>query len=102
MDRKLSFWLPFRAGTQKRTNAYIKELKIDFGDKAFNREQLESELAARFNKIQIKKIDDANESMNEEVKQNNIDDSLDFLDPLKMMENNLGNISAIQPHMYLQ
>jgi hypothetical protein len=42
MDRKLSFWLPFRATAtsqnQAKTNAYIKELKINFGDKLFNRE----------------------------------------------------------------
>jgi hypothetical protein len=35
----------------------LKELKIDFG-KQYNREQLESELANRINKIELKKIED--------------------------------------------
>jgi hypothetical protein len=58
MERKLAFWLPFRATASKqtKTNAYIKELKINFGEKLFNREQLESELAKKFNNIQIRKI----------------------------------------------
>lgn len=30
-----------------------------------------------------------------------MDDSLDYIDPIKMMENNIGNISAIQPHLPL-
>lgn len=94
--------MPFRAA-QKTTNAYIKELKIDFGDKVFNKEQLESELASRFNKIEIRKIDDhLDESINEDkFGLREMDDSLDYIDPIKMMENNLGNISAIQPHLPL-
>jgi hypothetical protein len=70
-------------------------LKIDFGDKQFNREQLELELANRFNKIELKRIDDeVEDSINQEESK---DDSL-MLDPVMIMENNLQNISAIQPH----
>jgi hypothetical protein len=37
LDRKLAFWLPFRAN-QTRRNTLNKDLKINFGDKVFNRD----------------------------------------------------------------
>ena len=60
LNRKLSFWLPFRAMQyeNKKNYAYIKELKIDYGDKAFDRNQLESELATRINKIELRRLED--------------------------------------------
>ena len=42
----------------KKNYAYIKELKIDYGDKAFDRNQLESELATRINKIELRRLED--------------------------------------------
>lgn len=51
LDRKLSFWLPFRANQNRRSNLIIKDLKMNFGDKVYDREQLEQELAKKFNKI---------------------------------------------------
>lgn len=36
----------------------MKDLKINFGDKIFDKEALEQELAQRFNKIELRKIDD--------------------------------------------
>lgn len=105
-DRKLAFWLPFRA-SQKRTNVYIKELKIDFGNQVFNKEQLETELASRFNNIQLKKVSDEEDLGMPETLQgihggsflDNYNDNSIF-DPVKMMESNLinvTNLSVIQP-----
>jgi hypothetical protein len=46
LDNRLSFWLPFRANQVKRPNpTMIKDLKIDFSEKVFDRDQLEQELA---------------------------------------------------------
>ncbi|CDW85369.1 UNKNOWN [Stylonychia lemnae] len=109
LDHKLAFWLPFRAHNQK-TNAYIQELQIDFGQKPFDRQQLEEELASRFNKIEIKKIDsapidsqnsqiDAQKTQGRKLFFNNMDETVEFTDPIKLMEKNLANVSAIQPFM---
>ena len=94
-ERKLAFWLPFRA-TQKRTNVYIKELKIDFANNQFNKEQLETELAQRFNKIQLKRIDDdhARGHENDAHFLENFNDNSIF-DPVKMMESNLINVTNL-------
>ena len=82
-------------------------MKIDFGDKQFNREQLERELASRFNKIEVKRVDMPPNTTNSNFNSNQFqtqkttnnlfnDDTLDFGDdPLKMMDFNLNNVSAI-------
>lgn len=60
LDRKLSFWLPLRAiqaENKVKGKSYFKELNIDF-TKPYNKEELEKELIAKFNKIEIKKIDE--------------------------------------------
>ncbi len=67
LDRKLSFWLPFRAiqnqsvilrkGTSGNKAYYLKELKFDFASKTYNKEQLEEELINKINKIELRKIE---------------------------------------------
>jgi len=54
---------------------------------------LESELAQRFNKISLRKIDNENEEFLGEINES-------IFDPVKIMESNMlnmTNISAIQP-----
>lgn len=36
----------------------MNQLKIDFGERVFDREALEKELASKFNKIELNKIDE--------------------------------------------
>lgn len=58
---------------RQQTKAYVKELKIDFGSKKFDRAQLEEELAKRFNKIEIKKVNPHTHNNRNET----VDDSID-------------------------
>lgn len=56
----MSFWLPLRAiqtENKVKGKSYLKELNIDF-TKPYNKEELEKELIAKFNKIEIIKIDE--------------------------------------------
>ena len=53
-ENKLSFWLPLRAEFIM-TKSYDKI--EDFGDKVYDREQMEREIASRINKVEIRKIE---------------------------------------------
>lgn len=112
LNRKLQFWLPFRAlkNDKNKGTAYLKELKIDYG-KGFTKEELEKQLASRINKIELKKIEanikdvekefendtSLEESKLEEDALTKIKRKISDLpmDPVQMMEMNLANISAI-------
>jgi len=77
LNRKLSFWLPFRAiqtelEANPSSNYYIRELKMDYGNKAYDKEQLEKELMTRFNKIEFNKVDNDMDSLQRAMDESNL------------------------------
>lgn len=115
LDLKLSFWLPLRTNIKQHDVALIKKISIDYGQQVFNRDHLESQLAENIQRIQLpmmaknvvplaadeSRYSSEEEDFVEESKQRAFseDDSFMALDPLHMMERNLGNISAIHAHL---
>lgn len=104
MELKLKFWLPLRSDF-----IMMKSFdKLDYGKQVFDRERLEQALALQYSQIEIRRVDKNNRiavvdeetsSDEEETKQGQ--ESL-FMDPIKLMEKNLGNISCIpQNHQLL-
>ena len=71
----LGFWLPFRAlkyespviVPNSKKELYIKQLKIDFGGIAYNKEQLEEQLGQKFNKIEIREVGGSPNTQNQEI-----------------------------------
>ena len=59
MDRKVSFWINLREMSQNMDSLLKKEFhhSEDFGKKVLNQEQLEAQLFAKFNKVELKRID---------------------------------------------
>ena len=77
LNRKLYFWLPFRSAFSKDSDkgrAYLKELKIDYAQ-ALTKEQLEKELVARFNKIELKKIEENLKTLENDLGNDTIEES---------------------------
>ena len=105
MDRKVSFWINLREMSQSMDSLLKKELhhSEDFGKKVLNQEQLEAQLFAKFNKVELKRIDekpkkrriDYSDSEDEKVGELPKRDASKIFDPLRFMENNLGDISVI-------
>ncbi len=60
MDRKVSFWIHLREMSQCMDSLLKKEFhhSEDFGTKVLNQEQLEAQLFAKFNKVELKRIDE--------------------------------------------
>ena len=60
MDRKVSFWINFREMSQSMDSLLKKEFhhSKDFGTKVLNQEQLEAQLFAKFNRVELKRIDE--------------------------------------------
>lgn len=105
MDRKVSLWINLREMSQSMDSLLKKEFhhSEDFGKKVLNQEQLEAQLFAKFNKVELKRIDekpkkrriDFSDSEDEKVKELPKRDASKIFDPLRFMENNLGDISVI-------
>jgi hypothetical protein len=125
LKTKLSFWLPLRSYVKNPIeNSMVRSLvrKIDFGKQIFQRDQFESQLVAKIDNVELRKHKHENEMKpsveveEEEVSyyDEEVDDeeskeggrgrlpteSEEFLDPVLMMEQNLGNISAISTHIF--
>jgi hypothetical protein len=109
MERKLSFWIEIRQFAKSMDSVLMREIRhsINFGEKIFDPEQLEAKLLAKFNKVELRKIDDkpkkalvAHDSEEEEKVgelplSQPLNSKRDAHDPLFLMENHLGNLSAI-------
>lgn len=86
MDKMLAFWLPFRV--QFKASKPVKAQPLDYSKVIYEKEHFEQ---------QLEKPDESDDYYDEEgdVMEECKETDNSIVDPLRMMERNLGNISAI-------